>query len=114
VAQRTAGNVTAARRALRTAADIAFRCGAGSLVRLSRDELLASGARPRRLALTGVEALSPAEQRVAELASEGATNAAIASTLFVAPKTVESHLARVYRKLGITSRNELRDALDRS
>jgi len=112
VAQRSAGNVTAARRSLRAAADTAFHCGASSLVRVSRDELLAAGARPRRLALTGVQALSPAEQRVAELASAGATNAAIATALFVAPKTVESHLARVYRKLGITSRSELREALE--
>jgi DNA-binding CsgD family transcriptional regulator len=112
VAQRAAGNVTAARRSLRAAADVSFHCGVDSLVRISRDELLAAGARPRRLALTGIEALSPAEQRVAELASAGATNAAIAATLFVAPKTVESHLARVYRKLGITSRSELREALE--
>jgi DNA-binding CsgD family transcriptional regulator len=51
--------------------------------------------------------LTPAEQRVAELAASGMTNRAVAGLLFVSPKTVEAALARVYRKLGIRSRAEL-------
>jgi ATP/maltotriose-dependent transcriptional regulator MalT len=51
--------------------------------------------------------LSPSEQRVAELAASGMTNRDVAAALFISPKTVESNLARIYRKLGIHSRAEL-------
>ena len=56
--------------------------------------------------------LSPTEQRVAELAATGMTNRDIASALFISPKTVESNLSRVYRKLGIRSRAELGRRID--
>jgi ATP/maltotriose-dependent transcriptional regulator MalT len=52
-------------------------------------------------------ALSAAEQRVAELAASGMTNREVAATMLISPKTVETNLARVYRKLGIRSRAEL-------
>ncbi len=55
--------------------------------------------------------MTPAEIRVVRLAAEGQTNGAIAETLFINMKTVESHLTRAYRKLGITDRAELADAL---
>jgi DNA-binding NarL/FixJ family response regulator len=58
------------------------------------------------------EELTPAEQRVAELAAAGMTNRAVAGLLFVSPKTVEATLARVYRKLGIRSRAELGRRMD--
>jgi DNA-binding NarL/FixJ family response regulator len=60
--------------------------------------------------------LTPAEQRVAELAASGLTNRQVAAALFISPKTVESSLARVYRKLNIRSRAELgaRIAADRT
>jgi DNA-binding CsgD family transcriptional regulator len=51
--------------------------------------------------------LTPAEERVAELAAGGLTNREVASTLFISPKTVEANLTRVYRKLGVHSRAEL-------
>ena len=51
--------------------------------------------------------LTPTEQRIAELVAEGMTNREVAATLFVTPKTVESALTRVYRKLGVRSRTEL-------
>ena len=51
--------------------------------------------------------LTPAEQRVAELAASGMTNRDIAAALFISPKTVEHNIGRVYRKLGIRSRAEL-------
>ncbi|HTI75792.1 MAG TPA: LuxR C-terminal-related transcriptional regulator, partial [Mycobacterium sp.] len=53
------------------------------------------------------EGLTPAEQRVAELAASGITNRDVAAQLFISSKTVEATLARVYRKLGIRSRAEL-------
>ena len=52
-------------------------------------------------------ALTPTEERVAELAGQGLRNAEIATRLYVTPKTVEATLSRVYRKLGVRSRTEL-------
>ena len=56
--------------------------------------------------------LTPAELRVAELAATGMTNKAVAAALFISPKTVECNLGRVYRKLGIRGRVELRRSLN--
>jgi DNA-binding CsgD family transcriptional regulator len=56
---------------------------------------------------TGTAILAPSEQRVAELAATGMTNRAIAAQLFISPKTVDTNLSRIYRKLGIHSRAEL-------
>lgn len=52
-------------------------------------------------------ALTPSEQRAAELATPGMTNRAVAAAMFIGPKTVEANLARIYRRLGINSRAEL-------
>jgi DNA-binding NarL/FixJ family response regulator len=65
-----------------------------------------AGATPRVRARTP-DALTPAEQRVAELAAAGMTNRDVAAKLFISAKTVEATLARVYRKLNIRSRAEL-------
>jgi DNA-binding CsgD family transcriptional regulator len=70
-----------------------------------------AGARPQRIALAGVESLTAAERRVAELAAEGLRNRDIAETLFVTLKTVEVHLGRAYSKLDIRGRSQLRQAL---
>jgi DNA-binding NarL/FixJ family response regulator len=77
-----------------------------------REELAATGARPRRPWRTGVESLTPTELRVARLAAEGRTNREIAHELYVTLKTVEGHLARTYVKLGISSRSGLPGLLD--
>ena len=55
--------------------------------------------------------MTPTEERIAVLAAQGLTNRTIAEQIFVSPKTVESNLARVYRKLGIRSRAELGRAM---
>ena len=94
---------------LRGGADLAFRCRAQPLADRAARELRAAGARPRRLALMGSDALTPAERRVAELAAGGMINARIAEALFVSEKTVEGHLTRVYQKLGRRSRTNLRE-----
>jgi DNA-binding CsgD family transcriptional regulator len=60
---------------------------------------------------TRIEGLTPAEQRVADLVAEGRTNAEVASALFLAERTVASHLTHVYAKLGVRSRTELSRAL---
>jgi len=100
-----------AREPLRAALDLGRRIGATRVADSARDELLASGARPRREALSGVEALTPSERRVAELAAQGMTNREIAETLWVTRKTVELHLGHTYAKLGIRSRNQLAEVL---
>jgi DNA-binding CsgD family transcriptional regulator len=104
----------AAREVLRRAADAAFRCSATPLVHRAQELLRSTGARPRRVALTGADALTPMERRVAELAHAGHANLEIAELLFVNNKTVEAHLSRVYRKLHIRSRRQLPSSLARA
>jgi DNA-binding CsgD family transcriptional regulator len=110
-ALRRANQRTAARGPLRAGLDLAYRCGATRLTERARDELLAAGARPRRGALTGLEALTTSERRVAELAATGMSNPEIAQALFVTLNTVEGHLRHVYQKLSIGSRGQLPAAL---
>jgi DNA-binding CsgD family transcriptional regulator len=113
-ALRRANRRSQAREQLRRALELATTCGAAPLAVRAESELLATGARPRRIALSGVESLTPSERRVAEMAAEGPTNREIAQALFVTAKTVEVHLSSVYRKLGISSRSQLSAALARA
>ena len=106
-ALRRDGCRSAAREPLAEALDLAARCGARPLVARAREELKATGARPRREWRTGLEALSPRELRVVQLAAEGRTNREIAYQLYVTLKTIEGHLARAYTKLGIERRHQL-------
>jgi DNA-binding NarL/FixJ family response regulator len=110
-ALRRAGRRAAAREPLAEALDLAARCGARPLAARAREELNATGARPRRDWRSGVEALTPSELRVARLAAEGKTNREIAYTLYVTVKTVERHLASAYDKLDIAGRAQLPQAL---
>jgi DNA-binding CsgD family transcriptional regulator len=99
------------REALRRALELARASGAAGLLERVRGDLGAGGGRAPRLELTGVEALTPAERRVCELAAGERTNRDIAQHLFVTEKTVELHLTNAYRKLGIRSRFQLASAL---
>ncbi|MGW3137758.1 helix-turn-helix transcriptional regulator [Streptomyces sp. NPDC001139] len=110
-ALRRTGHPAAARESLRQAVDLATQCGATPLAEIARTELAAAGARPRRTALAGPDALTPSEKRIAQLAATGATNRQIAQQLYVTPKTVEVHLSAAYRKLDITTRRDLPGAL---
>ena len=89
------------------------RMGATGLANRAHEELVAAGARPRRgrRMLSGREALTASEDRVAALAAEGLTNREIAQRLFVTVKAVQWHLRNVYRKLDVSSRTELPGAL---
>jgi DNA-binding CsgD family transcriptional regulator len=102
---------TEARQLLREALDAAHRAGARPLVELAEAELRATGARPRRVVLTGVDSLTASERRIAELASQGLTNREIAQALFITARTVEGHLTSSFRKLRVDSRDELPAAL---
>jgi DNA-binding CsgD family transcriptional regulator len=113
-ALRRAGQRTQAVDLLRAALERASRCGAEPLERRVRDELRAAGVRPRRTAQTGVESLTPSERRVAELVAQGLGNSEIAQALFVTRRTVEYHLTHAFRKLGVSSREQLADAVSAS
>jgi DNA-binding CsgD family transcriptional regulator len=96
-----------ARRLLRLSLDTAHRLGANLLADRAETELRATGAKPRRAVLTGVDALTASELRVAELAAQGLTNREIAQALFVTARTVEGHLTQAFRKLDVPSREAL-------
>jgi DNA-binding CsgD family transcriptional regulator len=111
-ALRRAGHRRDAREPLRAGLDTAAGAGALALVRRAEAELQATGARPRRVRLSGADALTPSERRVAELAAAGRSNPEIAQLLFVTRRTVETHLTSAYRKLDVGSRDQLAAALD--
>jgi DNA-binding CsgD family transcriptional regulator len=100
-----------ARQLLRQGVELAHRCGASALVKRANEELAATGAHARTILLTGLDALTASERRVAHMAAEDLSNKEIAQALFVTVKTVEQHLSRVYRKLDISSRRQLGEAL---
>ena len=106
-ALRRRGHRSDARGPLREGLHLAARCGAIPLTERAVDELVATGARPRRVPLSGLSALTASEYRVARMATEGQTNREIAQGLFITEKTVEMHLSNAYKKLGIGSRSQL-------
>jgi DNA-binding CsgD family transcriptional regulator len=111
-ALRRGGQRAASREPLAEGLELAVRCGARPLSARAREELKATGARPRREWRTGLESLTPSEQRIARLAAEGRTNREIAHELYVTLKTIEGHLSRAYTKLGIEGRTELARVLE--
>ena len=102
---------TEARELLRESLDAAHRSGAKLLAERADTELRATGARPRRVVLTGLDSLTASEGRIAELARQGLSNREIAQMLFITTRTVEGHLTSVFRKLRVDSRDELPAAL---
>jgi DNA-binding NarL/FixJ family response regulator len=110
-ALRRGGRRSDAREPLHRGMEIAHACGADPLVARAREELLATGARPRRIIRAGMDALTASELRVARMAARGLSNAEIAQALYVTPRTVELHLTHAYQKLGISSRRQLGTAL---
>jgi DNA-binding CsgD family transcriptional regulator len=113
-ALRRANRRADAREPLALGLELAERCGASALIERARQELIATGARPRRSARSGVDALTATELRVARMAAEGKTNREVAQALFVTPKTVEVHLSHTYQKLGLKSRSQLPTALQQA
>lgn len=106
-----AGQRTEARTVLAEARELAHRCGARGLEDQVHEELVVAGARPRRIALSGLDALTASERRVADLAAQGMRNRDIAEALYVTLKTVKTHLGRIYMKLRIRGRRQLADGL---
>jgi DNA-binding CsgD family transcriptional regulator len=110
-ALRRAGRRTAGRAELERGLDLAHHWGARRIAGQARAELIAAGAKPRRDAITGRDALTASELRVARLAAAGKTNREIAQELFITTKTASAHLSRAYRKLDVTRRSQLAEAL---
>jgi DNA-binding CsgD family transcriptional regulator len=107
-----AGQTREARTHLRAAVGLALRAGSRTLADSARTMLLGVGGRMRVPSTAdGLAVLTASERKVVELAAAGVTNRAIADHLFVTLRTVEVHLTRAYRKLGISSRSELADVL---
>jgi len=77
----------------------------------ARRELMATGETARRRAASPHDQLTPQEAQIAQLARAGLSNPEIAAELFLSSRTVEYHLAKVFTKLGISSRRQLRQAL---
>jgi DNA-binding CsgD family transcriptional regulator len=100
-----------AREQLRAAHEMLGRMGARAFAERARRELLATGETVRRLTSQTRDVLTPQEAQIARLAAEGQTNPEIGARLFISPRTVEYHLRKVYTKLGVGSRKELRSAL---
>ena len=92
---------------IRRAAELAAECRAPVMAERLQALLAGSSAAPARPHRTGVRAFTPSERQVAQLAAAGLTNRKIAEHLFLSEKTVEAHLSRAYRKLGVRSRTQL-------
>ena len=100
-----------AREQLRTAHDLLAGMGAEAFAERARRELLATGEIVRQRAAEPVSTLTAQEAHIARLAASGQTNSEIAAQLFLSARTVEWHLRKIFTKLGISSRRELRAAL---
>ena len=100
-----------ARAELRTAYDLFTAIGMGAFAGRTRRELLATGDTVRERTVQTASELTAQEAHIARLAVDGRTNAEIGAQLFLSTRTVEWHLSKVYTKLGVGSRRELRRAL---
>ncbi len=100
-----------AREELRAALMIFERVGAQAFAARARSELEATGEHSPRTHVSGIASLTPREATIAGMAAAGSTNHEISSTLFISDYTVDYHLRKVFRKLGVSSRRQLADML---
>jgi ATP/maltotriose-dependent transcriptional regulator MalT len=100
-----------AREQLRAAHQAFAAMGADAFAERARRELLATGEKVRRRTVETLDDLTSQEVQIARLAADGHTNPQIGAQLFLSPRTVEWHLRKVFTKLGISSRRQLRAAL---
>jgi DNA-binding CsgD family transcriptional regulator len=100
-----------ARQQLRRGYEMLTAMGIDGFAERARRELMATGETVRKRTAETVVELTEQEAEIAQLAAAGQTNPEIGAKLFLSPRTVEWHLRKVFTKLGISSRKELRDAL---
>src|SRR5262249_10825632 len=100
-----------AREQLRTAHDMLAAIGMAAFAERARRELIATGGKVRKRSVEARGQLTPQEEQIARLARDGLSNPEIGTQLFLSARTVEWHLRKVFTKLGIVSRYELKDAL---
>jgi DNA-binding CsgD family transcriptional regulator len=105
---RRANRRTDARRQLNAAHEMFTRMGAQAFAERARRELIATGEKVRKQPVSSGDELTAQEAQIAQLAGDGLTNQEIAAQLFISTHTVEWHLRKVFVKLGITSRRQLR------
>jgi DNA-binding CsgD family transcriptional regulator len=103
-----------ARGQLRVAHQMLTTMGIAAFAERARRELLATGETVRKRTDEARDDLTPQEAQIARLAGEGRTNPEIGAELFISPRTVEWHLRKVFVKLGLASRRELRELLPQS
>jgi DNA-binding CsgD family transcriptional regulator len=108
---RREGRRVDAREQLRLAHDMLHGMGAEAFAERARRELLATGATARERTITTQADLTPQEAQIARLAAAGQTNPEIGSELFISPRTVEYHLSKVFAKLGLSTRRDLRTVI---
>jgi len=108
---RRAGRRVDAREQLRTAYDLFTAIGMEAFAERTRRELLATGETVRKRSAGTREELTPQEEQIARLARDGLSNPEIGAQLFISTRTVEWHMRKVFIKLGISSRRQLRAAL---
>ena len=100
-----------AREQLRAAHELLTTTGMAAYAERARRELLATGETVRKRSVETLDELTPQEAQISRLAADGQTNPEIGAQLFLSPRTVEWHLRKVFSKLGISSRRQLRTAL---
>lgn len=105
-----------ARGHLRAAYEMFGAIGMEAFAERARRELLATGetVRKRTFEASSSDELTPQEQQIASLVQDGFSNPEVGSRLFLSPRTVEWHLRKIFTKLSITSRRQLRDVLPRA
>jgi DNA-binding CsgD family transcriptional regulator len=108
---RAEGRRAEARVALRTAHDLLTAIGMEAFAERARIELVATGEKPRARGVDRREPLTSQEEQIARLAREGLSNPEIGARLFLSHRTVEWHLHKVFTKLGVSSRRELRNTV---
>jgi DNA-binding CsgD family transcriptional regulator len=105
---RREGRRTDARAQLHTAHDMLAAMGMNGFAERARRELIATGATARKRSVETTQELTAQEAQIARLARDGFSNPEIGARLFLSPRTVEWHMSRVFTKLGVSSRRQLR------
>jgi DNA-binding CsgD family transcriptional regulator len=108
---RRVGERINAREQLRTAHDLLLAMGATAFAERARRELAVLGEKGLQRSVETTEDLTVQEFHIARFARDGLSNAEIGARLFISPRTVEWHLGKVFTKLGISSRRQLRDSV---